>query len=181
MDNDNKKSADVQGGKSGITVTTSFTLHLPHPSGSKSGVNALEGYFTTEQVAKSIGVTKQSVIYWRKRGWFNADLVDHNGVYWYLEERVEQLKEVYRRDWQTAWAGGKAKDEEKASPEIFTEAEKRVTNWRSKAQPPKALYLADYFANQLKADIDSLKNYAGRLTGFKNIDEQQFFSPRGCW
>jgi len=177
MDNDNKKSADVQKGESVVNVSTSFTPHLPHPTPNKSGVTALEGYFTTEQVAKSIGVTKQTVIYWRKRGWFNADLIDHNGVYWYLEERVEQLKTVYRRDWQTAWTGGKAKDEEKASPEIFTEAEKRVTDWKRRAQPPKVLHLTDYFANQLKADIDSLKNYAGRFTGFKNIDEQQFFNP----
>ena len=37
--------------------------------------------------------------------------------------------------------------------------------------------MADYFAHQLKADIDALKNYAQRTTGFNNIDEQQFFSP----
>ena len=37
--------------------------------------------------------------------------------------------------------------------------------------------LADYFAHQLKTDINALKNYAQRKTGFKNIDEQQFFSP----
>ena len=197
MDNDNKKSADVQKGesvvngstpvtpqlphptssKSRVNVSTSFPPHFQPPPSSKSGVNALEGYFTTEQVAKSIGVTRKAVEYWRKRGWLPADLIDHNGVYWYLEERVEQLKAVYRRDWQTAWAGGKAKDEEKASPEIFTEAEKRVTDWKRRAQPPKVLHLTDYFANQLKADIDSLKKYANRLTGFKNIDDQQFFSP----
>ena len=48
------------------------------------------------------------VEYWRKRGWFNADLIDHNGVYLYSVERVEQLKAVYRRDWQTAWRSGAA-------------------------------------------------------------------------
>ena len=37
--------------------------------------------------------------------------------------------------------------------------------------------LTDYFANQLKNDIASLKNYATRKTGFDNIDDQQFFSP----
>ena len=164
IDNDNKKSA---------------TGKVPndHQMTAKSVVNALLGYTKTEQVAKSIGVTKQTVEYWRKRGWFNADLVDHNGVYWYLEERVEQLKAVYRRDWQKAWAGGTAKSEEKASPEIFNEAEKRVTDWRRRAQPPKTLYLADYFANQIKADIEVMKNYGERLTGFKNIDKQQIFSP----
>ena len=184
MDNDIKKSADAKvpndhqiTANSVPTVSTPVTPQLPHPTPNKLGVNTLKGYFTTEQVAKSIGVTKQAVIKWRKRGWLNADLIDHNGVYWYLEERVEQLKAVYRRDWQTAWAGGKAKDEEKASPEIFTEAGKRMTDWKRRAQPPKVLHLTDYFANQLKVDIDSLKNYAGRLTGFKNIDDQQFFNP----
>ena len=164
IDNDNKKSA---------------TGKVPndHQMTAKSVVNALLGYTKTEQVAKSIGVTKQTVEYWRKRGWFNADLVDHNGVYWYLEERVEQLKAVYRRDWQKAWAGGTAKSEEKASPEIFTEAEKRVTDWRRRAQPPQLIAMTDYFANQLKADIEVMKNYADRLTGFKNIDKQQIFSP----
>ena len=190
MDNDNKKSADVQRGESVVNGSTSFPPHFQPPPGDESVVNAftpyspptadkveMPGYMKTAQVAKNLDVDKTTVIYWRKRGWFNADLLDHNGVYWYLEERVEQLKAVYRRDWQTAWAGGKAKDEEKASPEIFTEAEKRVTDWKRRAQPPKVLHLTDYFANQLKADIDSLKNYAGRLTGFKNIDEQQFFNP----
>ena len=177
MDNDNKKTADVQGCESVLNVSTPFPPHFHPPTSNKSGVNALAGYFTTEQVAKIIGVTRKAVEYWRKRGWFNADLVDHNNVYWYLEERVEQLKAVYRRDWQKAWAGGTAKSEEKASPEIFTEAEKRVTDWRRRAQPPKTLYLADYFANQIKADIEVMKNYGERLTGFKNIDKQQIFSP----
>ena len=134
-------------------------------------------FLSTAEVAKKLGVTKQAVEKWRKQGRFIEDHIDIHGVYWYTEERVEQLKAVYRRDWQKAWAGGTAKSEEKASPEIFTEAEKHVTDWRSKAQPPKTLYLADYFANQLKADIEVMKNYADRLTGFKNIDKQQIFSP----
>ena len=170
IDNDTKKSTGKQDGNQGGNVSTSFPTHFQPPTSRKSGGNVLAGYQTTEQVAKNIGVTRKAVEYWRKRGWFNADLVDHNGVYWYLEERVEQLKAVYRRDWQKAWAGGTAKSEEK-------KVEKRVTDWRSRVQPPKTLYLADYFANQLKADIDSLKNYANRLTGFSNLDQQQFFSP----
>ena len=42
---------------------------------------------------------------------------------------------------------------------------------------PKTLQINPYFAHQLKADIDALKNYAQRTTGFHNIDEHQFFSP----
>ena len=66
---------------------------------------------------------------------------------------------------------------EKSFNEIIAYAENKISNWSRSTLPSKSLQLADYFANQLKADIDSLKNYAGRLTGFKNIDEQQFFNP----
>ena len=169
IDNDTKKTADVQDGKS---QEKAFTPDLPHENAADKS-----GYLSTPQVAKIIEVTKQTVIYWRKQGWFPADLVNHNGVYLYRPERVEQLKAVYRRDWQKAWRGGAAQSAEKSLPEIFTEAEKRVTDWRRRAEPPQLIAMTDYFANHLKADINSLKNYASRLTGFKNIDEQQFFSP----
>ena len=164
MDNDNKKSA-------GVKVPNDYQMTA------KSVVNELVGYVKTEQVAKSVGVTKQTVEYWRKRGWFNADLINHNGVYLYSVERVEQLKAVYRRDWQTAWRGGTEQNEEQSLPDTLAQAEKRVTDWKQRTQPPKVSHIVDYFANQLKADIDTLKNYANRLTGFKNIDDQQFFSP----
>ncbi|MBO4780056.1 MAG: MerR family transcriptional regulator [Selenomonadaceae bacterium] len=185
MDIDNKKSAGgkVQNehqttAKSVEDVSTPFPPHFLPPTSSKSGVNALAGYFTTEQVAKSIDVTRKTVEYWRKRGWFRADLVDHNGVYWYTAEHVEQLKAVYRRDWQKAWTGAAAPDSEKKSvPELFAEVEKRKTDWKSRAEPTKLIAMTDYFAHQLKIDIELLKNYAERKTGFENIDEHQFFSP----
>ena len=59
----------------------------------------------TSVVAQIIGVTKQAVEKWRKKGWFSADMIDHKGVYYYKVERVLQLKEVYRPDWETAWTG----------------------------------------------------------------------------
>ena len=43
--------------------------------------------------------------------------------------------------------------------------------------PSKSLNISDYFANHLKIEIDNLKNYANRKTGFDNIDLNQFFSP----
>ena len=94
IDNDTKKSTGKQDGNQGGNVSTSFPTHFQPPTSRKSGGNVLAGYQTTEQVANIIGVTRKAVEYWRKRGWFNADLVDHNGVYWYLEERVEQLKAI---------------------------------------------------------------------------------------
>lgn len=66
---------------------------------------------------------------------------------------------------------------EKSFAEIIAYAQNHLSSWNHSALPSKSSNIADYFANQLKADIDSLKNYANRLTGFKNIDDQQFFSP----
>lgn len=62
-------------------------------------------YFTTAQVCEIIGVDKKTVRNWREQRIFVEDILDHNGVYLYLAERVYQLKEVYRRDWETAWRG----------------------------------------------------------------------------
>ena len=66
---------------------------------------------------------------------------------------------------------------EKSFTEIIAYAESQLSSWSRYSLPSKSSHLADYFAHNLKTDIDSLKNYANRLTGFKNIDDQQFFSP----
>ena len=66
---------------------------------------------------------------------------------------------------------------EKSFNDILAYAESQLSNWCRSSLPSKSSQLADYFAHHLKADINALKNYANRLTGFKNIDDQQFFSP----
>ena len=66
---------------------------------------------------------------------------------------------------------------EKSFAEIIAYAESQLSSWSRYSLPSKSSHLADYFAHNLKTDIDSLKKYANRLTGFKNIDDQQFFSP----
>ena len=66
---------------------------------------------------------------------------------------------------------------EKSFAEILAYAENQLSSWSRSSLPSKSSQLADYFANHLKADIISLKNYANRLTGFNNLDQQQFFSP----
>ncbi len=66
---------------------------------------------------------------------------------------------------------------EKSFSEIIAYAQSHLFSWCRSSLPSKSSHLADYFANHLKADINSLKNYANRLTGFNNLDQQQFFSP----
>ena len=45
------------------------------------------------------------------------------------------------------------------------------------AESSKSLQLAPYFKDSLKSDIENMKRYANRSTGFNNIDDNQFFSP----
>lgn len=66
---------------------------------------------------------------------------------------------------------------EKSFSEIISYAQSQFSSWSRSSLPSKSSHLADYFANHLKTDINSLKNYANRLTGFSNLDQQQFFSP----
>ena len=102
MDNDNKKSDGGKVQNDHQTTAKSIVvepMQNDHQIIGKSFGNDLAGYVKTDQVAKIIGVTKQTVEYWRKRGWFRADLVDHNGVYYYTAEHVEQLKAVYHPNW----------------------------------------------------------------------------------
>ena len=80
--------------------TTETPLKLPSPREYKG-----QRYFTTSQVAKIMGVYKSTVIDWREKRRFVEDIMDHDGTYLYAAERVYQLKEVYRRDWETAWRG----------------------------------------------------------------------------
>ena len=44
-------------------------------------------------------------------------------------------------------------------------------------EPAKKSSLNDYFNNHFLDDIDNMKNYANRSSGFDNLDQHQFFSP----
>ena len=58
-----------------------------------------EKYYGANDVAKVIGVTRQTVSYWQQKGLFTADERTHDGIYLYEVGRVEQLQSVYRPDW----------------------------------------------------------------------------------
>lgn len=69
-------------------------------------------FYTAQKIAKILGVDRKTVEYWRNKNLFKEDLVTHEGVYLYEIERVNQLKSVYRRDWQHAYF----KDDEIETP-----------------------------------------------------------------
>ena len=65
----------------------------------------------------------------------------------------------------------------KSVNELVAQAHSTLDLINQSSMPSKSLNLSDYFANHLKIEIDHLKNYANRKTGFDNIDLNQFFSP----
>ena len=62
-------------------------------------------------------------------------------------------------------------------PDIIFDSHRLLDYIKNTVEPPKSLKLAPYFADNLKADIELMKTYANRKTGFRNIDENQFFAP----
>ena len=69
-------------------------------------------YYTAREVAKMLGVDEKTIRRWRQKNIFGEDVLDHNGVYWYAAERVEQLKSVYHKGWEKIY-----KDNDKNSLE----------------------------------------------------------------
>ena len=101
-----KKSVDAQAVKDLPLSYPSVSSNPEYQLGSGQKIIIRGNFYTTNEVAKAIGVTKPAVIKWRKKGWFNPDFVDHTGVFYYSIERVMQLKSVYHLNWQKAWANG---------------------------------------------------------------------------
>lgn len=56
-------------------------------------------YYSVEEVAKIIGVTRMAVVKWNQKGIFTADIKTHDGYFLYDVERVMQLKSVYHPNW----------------------------------------------------------------------------------
>ena len=62
-------------------------------------------------------------------------------------------------------------------PDIIFDSHRLLDYIKNTVEPSKSLKLAPYFADNLKSDIELMKTYANRKTGFRNIDGNQFFSP----
>ena len=61
--------------------------------------------------------------------------------------------------------------------EIISSALNSLDQINRSAQPSKCSSFSDFFANDFDSEIENMKNYANRLTGFDNLDAAQFFSP----
>ena len=65
----------------------------------------------------------------------------------------------------------------KSVSDIIFDSHKIFDEISNSAESSKSLQLAPYFKDSLKSDIENMKRYANRSTGFFNIDDNQFFSP----
>ena len=61
--------------------------------------------------------------------------------------------------------------------EILELAEEKLNEVKAKSETPKSFSFADFFSNTFQNDVENMKNYANRSTGFENIDKLQIFSP----
>ena len=65
----------------------------------------------------------------------------------------------------------------KTVSDIIFDSQKMLEDLNNSTEVSKSLQLAPYFKDSLKSDIENMKRYANRKTGFRNIDENQFFVP----
>ena len=72
---------------------------------------------------------------------------------------------------------GDAQQGIKSISDIIFDYQKIFDDLSNSNEPSKSLQLAPYFKDSLKSDIENMKRYANRSTGFSNIDDNQFFSP----
>ena len=61
--------------------------------------------------------------------------------------------------------------------DIIAKAQLRFEQISRHLTPSSKAFFSDFFARDFQTEIDSLKNYADRRSGFRNLDQHQFFSP----
>ena len=70
-----------------------------------------------------------------------------------------------------------AQNDRRTPADIIADAQQTFDRISRNALPSKRTNFADFFANDFDFEIDAMKTYAKRLTGFDNLDAAQFFSP----
>ena len=101
--NDNKSSPQNQGVKSppidAQTISHPFHTYTSFPTHFTPRTYEGKLYFAASDIAKIVGVTKRTVLWWNQKELFTADIRTHDGIYLYEVERVLQLRDVYRSNW----------------------------------------------------------------------------------
>ncbi|MBR1580534.1 MAG: MerR family transcriptional regulator, partial [Selenomonadaceae bacterium] len=60
-------------------------------------------WFSTRETAFILGVNRETVRYWKKKGVFVPEIEDYRGYFYYSREQIEQLASVYRKDWNDTY------------------------------------------------------------------------------
>ena len=61
--------------------------------------------------------------------------------------------------------------------DIIADARKSFDDISDSIVPSKKTSFSDFFLHDFDSEIENLKNYANRRSGFSNLDQNQFFSP----
>lgn len=61
--------------------------------------------------------------------------------------------------------------------DIIADARKSFDDISNSIVPSKKTSFSDFFSHDFDSEIENLKNYANRRSGFSNLDQYQFFSP----
>ena len=61
--------------------------------------------------------------------------------------------------------------------DLISDTQRQFNDIINLNEPAKKFSFTDYFTNQFNPDIENIKNYSQRLSGFDNLDQNQFFSP----
>ncbi len=70
-----------------------------------------------------------------------------------------------------------AQNDRRTPTDIIADAQRSLDQITRSAVPSKKSSFADFFANDFEYEVDAMKAYSERLTGFDNLDAAQFFSP----
>lgn len=61
--------------------------------------------------------------------------------------------------------------------DIIADARKSFDDISNSIVPSKKTSFSDFFSHDFDSEIENLKNYANRRSGFSNLDQYQFFNP----
>ena len=70
-----------------------------------------------------------------------------------------------------------AQQDIRTTAELISDAQRHFNDIINFNESAKKFAFPDFFLNHFNSEIEDMKNYAQRKTGFDNLDQNQFFSP----